>query len=48
MSWARACVVGLEMVNDGNGENRQLTMDASFENWRQRSADAMEMMRMMR
>ena len=30
---ARACAVGLRTDND---ENRQLTTDASFENWRQR------------
>ena len=45
MSRARACVVGLRTDND---ENLQLITDASFENWRQRGADAMLMMRMMR
>ena len=33
MPRARACAVGLRTDND---ENRQLTTDASFENWRQR------------
>ena len=47
MSQARAFVVGLKMVNDKNGENRQLITDAIFENWRQQSADAMQMVRMM-
>ncbi|KIO93449.1 hypothetical protein QP38_2423 [Levilactobacillus brevis] len=41
-------VVGLETVDDKNGENWQLGTDASFENWRQLSADAERMMRMMR
>ena len=33
MPRARACVNGLKTNND---ENRQLTTDATFENWRQR------------
>ena len=33
MPRARASAVGLRTIND---ENRQLTTDASFENWRQR------------
>ena len=48
MPRARASVVGLKTGNDENGENRQLITDASFEIWRQRTADAMQMMRMMR
>ena len=45
MPRARASAVGLRTVND---ENQQLTTDTIFENWRQRDADAMLMMRMMR
>ena len=41
MPRARASVVGHETVNDENGGNCQLRTDASFEKWRQRSADAM-------
>ena len=44
MPQARASAVGLRTDND---ENRQLTTDASFENWRHGDADAMQMMRMM-
>ena len=48
MSRARVCVVGLETINDENGESQQLLTYARFENSQQRSADAMWMMCMMR
>ena len=48
MPRACACVAGLNTGNNESGENRELITDAGFENWRQRSADAMQMMRMMR
>ena len=49
MPRARACAVGLRTDNDAN---RQLTTDASFENWRQRrcrcNADDAHDVKMMR
>ena len=45
MSRARACVVGLEMVDDTNGENGQLRSDASFQNeWQCYADDANDAM----
>ena len=46
MPRARACAVRLGTNNDEREEKRQLITDASFENGRQRNADAMLMMRM--